>query len=79
MKRVGKLREWLAGVLAGITAIFSPAATLEAEGDILAYPPLPSYISEDGKITIPVEMSVNDEVIDQKIEVFFWILTNRRT
>ena len=68
---MGKLREWLAGVLAGITAIFSPAATLEAEGDILAYPPLPSYISEDGKITIPVEKSVNDEVIDQKIEVFF--------
>jgi hypothetical protein len=72
MKRVGKLREWLAGVLAGITAILSPeSAALSETTDYLAYPPLPSYVSEDGKIKIPVEMSISDDAVDQRIEIYF--------
>ena len=49
---MGGLKQWLAGLLAGVTSFFSPAATLEEAGepgqDYLAYPPLHESIPEDG-------------------------------
>jgi len=49
---VGKITQWLAGVLAGITAAFSPGAgaapaVLAETQDYLAYPPLPEYLTEE--------------------------------
>lgn len=48
---MGGLKQWLAGLLAGVTSFFSPVATLEAGEtgqDYLAYPPLHDSIPEDG-------------------------------
>ena len=46
---MGKITQWLAGVLAGITSIFSPGvSTLAETTDYLAYPPLLEVFTEDG-------------------------------
>ena len=48
---MGGLKQWLAGLLAGVTSFFSPVATLEvaeAGQDYLTYPPLHESIPEDG-------------------------------
>ncbi len=48
---MGGLKQWLAGLLAGVTSFFSPVATLETGEtgqDYLTYPPLHESIPEDG-------------------------------